>query len=329
MSVTMPATLRVGMRVIKRHDSSSGAAPGPGSVLGEPPMSGPELELREDRHAASSIASLVATELRMMPPEACLLLRVKHRFQLQLGATIWQTTKAVEYPWSNCLGRLDARGHGHIADIVGAVNAERQRLCRSAAIWCGWVRSTVKPSAQPTLVRTQHLPPPAKTARSLRKRGPRTVFSLSRRVSACINYGSMRSSGYGHITDRVRAERAVRITARFADLCPFCPIIGRRDCSSDDCRTSRSAGSVPRRPPRAGRRAGFVRACGRAGCRIGTIPIASRLPLRRWPGTRRCRRMEDRHSPLRERLCRGVRVPNVPGQGLDPAKPVDVSAVDW
>ena len=59
----------------------------------------------------------------------------------------------------------DARVHGHIADSVGAANAERQRLRRSAAIWCEQERNTVKPSAQPTLVRTQHLPPPAKTAR--------------------------------------------------------------------------------------------------------------------------------------------------------------------
>src|SRR5436190_317813 len=34
------------------------------------------------------------------------------------------------------MGRLDARGHGHIADSVGAATAERQRLRRSAAIWC-------------------------------------------------------------------------------------------------------------------------------------------------------------------------------------------------
>ena len=32
------------------------------------------------------------------------------------------------------MGRLDARGHGHMADRVGAANAERQRLRRSAAI---------------------------------------------------------------------------------------------------------------------------------------------------------------------------------------------------
>jgi hypothetical protein len=41
--------------------------------------------------------------------------------------------------------------------------------------------------------------------------------------------GSMRSSGYGQIADSVRAERAVRITARSADLRPFCPLSGRLD----------------------------------------------------------------------------------------------------
>jgi hypothetical protein len=40
-----------------------------------------------------------------------------------------------------------------------------------------------KPSAQPTLVRTQHLPLPAETAPWLRKRDRRAVFFLSRRVS--------------------------------------------------------------------------------------------------------------------------------------------------
>jgi hypothetical protein len=42
-------------------------------------------------------------------------------------------------------------------------------------------RRSVKPSAQPTLVRTQHLPPPAKTARGLgflRPRGPWCVVHL-------------------------------------------------------------------------------------------------------------------------------------------------------
>jgi len=43
----------------------------------------------------------------------------------------------------------------------------------------------------------------------------------------------MRGSGYGHIADSVRAERAVRITARLADLRPFGPLSGHRDCSSE------------------------------------------------------------------------------------------------
>ena len=87
------------------------------------------------------------------------------------------------------IGRLDARAHGHIADSVGAADAERRRLRRSGAIWCEQERNTVKPSAQPTLVRTQHLPPPAKTARSLRKRGPAGRSFLSRRVSSCTAVG--------------------------------------------------------------------------------------------------------------------------------------------
>ena len=84
---------------------------------------------------------------------------------------------------------------------------------------------SVKPSAQPTLVRTQHLPPPAKTAPGLRKRGPAGRFPL---VTPCIRVrhcGSMYSSVHVHMVYSVRAKLAVRITARFADPRPFCPII--------------------------------------------------------------------------------------------------------
>jgi len=91
-------------------------------------------------------------------------------------------------------------------------------------MWSGRQERSVKPSAQPTLVRTQHLPPPAKTVRMLWKRGPAGRSLL---VAVCIRVGhrgSMHGSGYGHIADSVRAERAVRITARFADLRPFCPV---------------------------------------------------------------------------------------------------------
>ena len=45
---------------------------------------------------------------------------------------------------------------------------------------------SVKPSAQPTLVRTQHLPLPAETAPGLRKRVAGAVSFLSRRVSVYV-----------------------------------------------------------------------------------------------------------------------------------------------
>src|SRR5579863_9200143 len=56
-------------------------------------------------------------------------------------------------------------------------------LRRSEAIWRCRQERTVKPSAQPTLVRTQHLPHVAKTARWLRKRGLAGHFLL---VTMCI-----------------------------------------------------------------------------------------------------------------------------------------------
>src|ERR1700687_4744082 len=98
------------------------------------------------------------------------------------------------------------------------------------ALWRGAEELSVKPSAQPTLVRTQHLPPPAKTARSLRKRGPAGRFLL---VPPCVmvcRCRAWRSNRYGHIADSVRAEGAVRGTACFADLRPFCPVTWHPDC---------------------------------------------------------------------------------------------------
>jgi hypothetical protein len=72
---------------------------------------------------------------------------------------------------------------------------------------------SVKPSAQPTLVRTQHLPPPAKTARELgisRLRVPSCV------VSPCVISGQetpLCHGGYGHMTDGIGAGGAVHRTA--------------------------------------------------------------------------------------------------------------------
>ncbi len=111
----------------------------------------------------------------------------------------------------------------------------------------GEERRAVKPSAQPTLVRTQHLPPPAKTARSLRKRGPAGRFLL---VPPCVivcRCRSWRSDRYGHMADSVRAEGAVRGTACFADPCPFCPVTrppGLPHLTGARC-ASRAAGSPP------------------------------------------------------------------------------------
>jgi hypothetical protein len=129
--------------------------------------------------------------------------------------------------------RWGARRHGHIADSVAAANLTWWCLRRSGAVWRCRKESTVKPSAQPTLVRTQHLPPPGKMARSLRKRGPAGRFLL---VPPCVmvcRCRAWRSDRYGQIADSVRAEGAVRGTACFADPRPFCPVSGRPDCSPD------------------------------------------------------------------------------------------------
>jgi len=112
-------------------------------------------------------------------------------------------------------GRPGARGYGHIADSVVAATITQSRLRRSDGIWRCRQERTVKPSAQPTLVRTQHLPPPAKTARWLRKRSPGGRFLL---VMACVrvcHYRSMWRSGCVHMVYSGWPEGVVHITARF------------------------------------------------------------------------------------------------------------------
>ena len=114
------------------------------------------------------------------------------------------------------MGGPGACVHGHMADSVAAADAIKGHLRSSGTT--RWFREqrSVKPSAQPTLVRTQHLPPPAKTARTLRKRGPAGRFLL---VTPCIrvrHYGSMHGSVRVHMVYSVRAKLAVRITARSA-----------------------------------------------------------------------------------------------------------------
>jgi hypothetical protein len=89
----------------------------------------------------------------------------------------------------------------------------RGSFMQVSAMWRHREDRSVKPSAQPTLVRTQHLPPPAKTARDrgiLRPRGPSCA------VSSCVIAGqetSLYHDGYGRIADGFGPEQAVRRTA--------------------------------------------------------------------------------------------------------------------
>ena len=101
-------------------------------------------------------------------------------------------------------------------------------LRHTAGCPSGQRERSVKPSAQPTLVRTQHLPPPAKTARLLRKRGPAGRFLLVTPCISACHCGSMHDSVHVHMVYSVRAKLAVRTTAPIADLCPFVPFLGRR-----------------------------------------------------------------------------------------------------
>ena len=63
------------------------------------------------------------------------------------------------------IGGGGAGAHVDMADSVAGTSIIQRRLCRSGDMWRCRQGRAVKPSAQPTLVRTQHLPPTAKTAR--------------------------------------------------------------------------------------------------------------------------------------------------------------------
>ena len=56
------------------------------------------------------------------------------------------------------IGGGGAGAHVHIADSVAGTNILERCLCRSETMWRCRQERAVKPSAQPTLVRTQHLP---------------------------------------------------------------------------------------------------------------------------------------------------------------------------
>jgi hypothetical protein len=157
---------------------------------------------------------------------------------------VWRVQRTLSVA-VRAMGGPGACVHGHMADSVAAANLIWWYLRSSGTTrWCREQRS-VKPSAQPTLVRTQHLPPPAKTAPWLRKRGPAGRFLLVTMCISTCHYGSMHGSVRVHMVYSARVELAVRITARCADPRPFCPLTpapGR----SPDCypRRIRPAGSL-------------------------------------------------------------------------------------
>src|ERR1039458_9175657 len=72
---------------------------------------------------------------------------------------------------------------------------------------------SVKPSAKPTLVRTQHLPPPAKIARELGFPGLAGLLVIVPPCFVMCRCEPLRSSGYGHMADGIRPEPAVHRTA--------------------------------------------------------------------------------------------------------------------
>jgi hypothetical protein len=111
-------------------------------------------------------------------------------------------------------------GGEYAGKVVPHARFRRSKACR---------RISVRPSAKPTLVRTQHLPPPAKTAREL---GYSWLGGSSCLVSSCVIVGqqaSPRGDGYGHMADANPAGAsavAVLVWSRWswsADLADRCP----------------------------------------------------------------------------------------------------------
>src|SRR5450755_62694 len=89
----------------------------------------------------------------------------------------------------------------------------RRARRRQAGCPSGQRERSVKPSAKPTLVRTQHLPPPAETALGLGipgLAGRLVVVPLGVMMRRCE---PLHSSGYGHMADGTRPEQAVHRTA--------------------------------------------------------------------------------------------------------------------
>src|SRR5450755_1125788 len=104
-------------------------------------------------------------------------------------------------------GTTDARRTERGIHVAGNGEVAGQWLFQ----WVGM--GTVKPSAQPTQVRTLHLPPPAKTARDRGFPGLAGGLALVSRCLMMCRCEPLHSSGYGHMADGIGPEPAVHRTA--------------------------------------------------------------------------------------------------------------------
>ena len=106
---------------------------------------------------------------------------------------------------------------------------------------------SVKPSAKPTLVRTQHLPPPAETARGLGVSGLAGLLSLVPLCLMVCRCEPLHSSGYGHMADEIRPDQAVHRTA-CSTVVMVHPFAGQAHLTGEDHRSYPDLG--PRIAPR-------------------------------------------------------------------------------
>jgi hypothetical protein len=105
------------------------------------------------------------------------------------------------------------RAHGHMADRQDHKAGGQPDWRMSGDVCINQDNQSVKPSAQPTQVRTLHLPLPAETVPGLRLSRPAGRLLVVPPCCVMCRRGAPCRSGCGHIADGSGAEGAVRGTA--------------------------------------------------------------------------------------------------------------------
>lgn len=82
--------------------------------------------------------------------------------ELEVRLALWTLSVPVR-----AVRRSGGRQHGHVADRTRYLRDRQRSLASSAAIPVGGPKRSVRPSAQPAVVRTHHLPPQHETAPDL------------------------------------------------------------------------------------------------------------------------------------------------------------------